>query len=65
MHAIDDGCTATELQKLTFLYSDKNKIEYYDFVPYTGFSATALFDYSSSDFSSIEKLRGNRPMSTG
>jgi uncharacterized protein (DUF488 family) len=91
IHAIDGGCTATELQKLTFLYSYKNQIDYYDFVPYkygsysfqladdvktlqamgwikhdenriryTGFSATSLFDYSLSDFSSIEKLRGNR-----
>jgi uncharacterized protein (DUF488 family) len=91
IHAIDDGCTATELQKLTFLYSDKNQIEYYDFVPYkygsysfqlaedvktlqtmgwinysenrikyAGFSTISFFDYSSSDFSSIEKLRGNK-----
>jgi uncharacterized protein (DUF488 family) len=91
IHAIDDGCTATELQKLTFLFSNKNQIDYYDFVPYkygsysfqlaedvktlqtmgwikyaekrikyTGFSTTSLFNYLSSDFSSIEKLRGNK-----
>jgi hypothetical protein len=31
---LDEPCTATELQKLLFLYQNKSGLAYYDFIPY-------------------------------
>jgi len=34
VNALPNGCTMTDLQKLSFLFSKTNEIDFYDFVPY-------------------------------
>jgi uncharacterized protein YwgA len=88
--AMPNGCTMTDLQKLLFLYSENNNINFYDFIPYkfgsysfqlaedvdilntmgwvrhdsnkikyAGYATDILFDYSNSDFNTLETKRGD------